>query len=320
MTTPHRVSTSLTRLLPALVTALALGVTVISAAPQRSRPQPTPAQQAASYPRPEAAVMAERLYRAALGREGTPAEVSQLTAAIQRGNLQAQVNALVAGSEFRAAQRRLNNAQLLEQIYTNLLKRQPDTAGVNLYLPRLENQRYADVLVEIVGSPEFRDKNLGANLAHADTGLPTRLESALDCQARALDGARREASGLVFWSFDRMPETSPDGRVASGPGVDRFDDDRHLTYRCDGNDVTYVYADRGRAKGADRRLEFPSGAVRACMAAARDDAGRAITFDAAALSASDTRAEYVIGLAANTQMRVVCEMEGTRVVNIHKRH
>lgn len=310
MMTTLRLAVTVPRLLPALLTALVLGGALVQAAPQASR------QTAGSFSRADATTIANRLYRAMFGREGEPNGISQATAEIQRGNLQRQVNAMVGSAEFRGVTSRLQPAAMLEQFYRGLMGREPDTAGVNAYLPRMEKRQYASVLLDIIGSPEFR-RGLGAPTAAP--AAPTRLEAALDCQARVLDAARREASGLVFWSFDRMPEVSSDGRTASGPAVDRFDEDRPLTYRCDGNDVTFAYADRGRARGADRRLEFPSGAARACMAAARDDAGRAITFDAAALSATDTRAEFVIGLAANTSMRFTCEMEGTRVVSIHKR-
>lgn len=279
----------------------------------RGRVDQQPAQQqVAPMPRDQAEALASRLHPALLGRAATAAERARLTAELQRGGLVTEVNAIVSGAEFRRARQRQNNAQLLEQLYQELLGRAPDSSGVNSALPMLEAGNATDVVVSIVQSDEFRQR-LASTTTPAPSATPTRLAAALDCQARALDQARREASGLVFWTFDRMPDTS--GNVVSGPAVDRFNDrDRQLTYRCDGNSVTYVYADRGAVTSGDRRLEFPSGAVRACIANVRDDAGRSVTFDAAALTATDTRTEYVIGLAANTSTRYVCEMDGTRVV------
>jgi len=307
-----------------VATAVMLGASFVQATPQRGNRQATTTPQARdSYSREEAQTIATRLYRAVLDRDGTAAEISRTTADIQRGNLATQVNGLVSGVEFRRGQERLDAAQLLERFYQRLLDRAPDSGGVEGFLPLVEQRRYADVILGITRSAEFRERTLGTSAraqpaAPVTPAAPSRLTRSLDCQARALDAARGDANGLVFWSFDRLPET-PGDTVVSGPGVDRFDNDRHLTYRCDGNAVTYVYDDRGRVAGADRRLEFPSGAVRACVGAARDDRGRQVTFDAASLSATDTRTEYVIGLAANTDVRYVCEMDGTRVVRVDRR-
>jgi hypothetical protein len=296
-----------------LTIAAGLAAVEVPAAAQRGRAGVTPTQDVAQLQlsRAQAEVVAAKLYRALLDRAGTASELSQATVALQRGGLVAQVNSITAGAEFRRGQARQSAAEMLEQVYEGMLERAPDSSGAAGFMPLLEQRRYSDVVLQIAQSDEFRTRFLSAATPTPEV-RPTRLASALDCQARALGAARREASGLVFWSFDRMPEAN--GNAVYGPAVDRFDNDRQLNYRCDGSDVTYVYADRGRAVGADRRLEFPSGAVRACLASARDNDGRAVTFDAAGLTATDTRTEYVIGLAANTQTRFVCEMEGTRVI------
>jgi len=286
---------------------------------RRGQSQPPAAEQGGSYNRADVEVIVGRLYRAVLGRDADPSGLNAMVDNIQRGNMEPAVQGLFDSSEFRGSRGAGQPDQVLDRLYRGLLNRAPDAAGIRAFLPRIERQQYTSVVFEIMASPEFA----GALSAPPQSSRPApapaapppaksvnRLESALDCQMRVIDAARREAGGRVFLTFDRMPDVSADGQTVQGPGVDRFNNlDRQLTYRCGGRDVTYVYSDRRPPVAADPRLAFPSAAVRNCQNAVRDG----LVFDVAALSASDTNAEYVLGIAGGTPH--VCQMNGMRIVS-----
>lgn len=312
---------SLSSLAAGLVLAAGLGVGLsqVAHADQifgRQRPGAVP-----KFDQQESAVVAARLYRATVNRDGDARGLSQATAEIQKGNVTQQVNSMVASQEFRQVIARMTPTQIVEQFYRGLLNRQPDRAGLDSFVPRIENRDYSGVLLEMLASPEFRSSLASGAGAGGVTNVNTRLDAALACQARVLMAVARDVNGRTFLSFDKMPETSQDFRVISGPAVDRFDNDRQMTYRCDGDNVTYYYNDRQPSKGADIRERFASVAVNNCLDAANNEFGGA-TIRGAALSASDTRAEYVLGLAGslnNQAVQVVCEVDGMRVVNVRRR-
>jgi hypothetical protein len=297
---------------------------VVTAAQVRTRPRPNdqrPNEVAKTYTRADAELVARRLYRAALGREADAPGLSAATADIQRGNLLGVIQGMTASSEFRSGSGTKQPSQLLEHFYQVLFERAPDSSGVQASLGRLERGEHAGVLFSLMTSPEFEKILATPPVAvGAAAGAPTRLESALECQARVIEAVRRDAGGRIFLTFDRMPTEGAGGSL-QGPAVDRFNDiradratnperDRPLTYRCDGASATYSYSDRKPPVAADARLEFPSAAVRACQAAVRGG----LVFDAASLSASDTNAEYVLGLAGTARHQ--CQMNGTRVVSV----
>ncbi len=306
-------------LISSLAVAVTLAVTgaVALNASQISRPRQTTTTTSAAIAADQAGTVAARLYLAVLGREADAPGLRGATAEIQRGRLNNQVAAMVASAEFRQGTQQLPAADVLARFYKGLLNRNPDPAGVNAFLPRLGRGEYIGVILEMVNSPEFRE-SLGASTGGAGTAVPNRLEAALTCQARVLEAVAKSAPGRrTFLSFDRMPETSQDLRVSSGPAVDRFDGDRAMTYRCEGNNVSFFYNDRQNARGADPREPFASVAVNNCLNAASDALGGAPVI-AASLSASDTRAEYVLGLGSNS-VSAVCELDGMRVVNVRRR-
>jgi len=181
----------------------------------------------------------------------------------------------------------------------------------------MQTMRYGEVAMRILESAEFREQigapaNPGPPSRPSTPATASRLDAALACQATVLDRLRGEAPGRPFLSFDRLPDVSADGRVVRGEAVDRFDNDRHLTYSCDGANASYAYADRRRASGGNRRMQFPSNAVKNCMYAISTE----IVFDAAGLSASDSSTEYVIGLLGGT--RYTCTMDRARVLDVKR--
>ena len=104
---------------------------------------------------------------------------------------------------------------------------------------------------------------------------------------------------------------SIDGANVSGPAMDRSFDkkDRQMSYKCAGATVSYSYNDGRAPVKMDSRERFPSGATRACESQAGGD------FAAASLSASDTSAEYVIGVSGSGAAKI-CTMDKSRVVSI----
>jgi hypothetical protein len=297
-----------------LIAAMITVPTVLAAAADAQRPRSRAANES-GYSRAEAEAIAARLYRGILGREADPGGMAGAAAEIQRGNLPGQIDSMLQSPEFRQRQRDLNPTQLLDQFFQGMLGRRPDNSAVSGYLPQMRARQYAAVLMSIVDSDEFQanpgTQSRPSRSAQASAG-PSRLEAALDCQALVIDRVRRDASGRVFLSFDRLPDISGGGRVVSGPAVDRFDRDRQVSYTCDGGNVSYAYADRRRPNGGDRKLQFPSGAVKNCQNAISRDT----VFDAATLSASDSSTEYVIGLVGGT--RYTCTMDRQRVVDVRK--
>jgi hypothetical protein len=263
------------------------------------------------YDRAGARFIAERLYKAILGRDGDAGGLDGATAAIQRGDLNGQIQGMFNSEEFRNGSRNKRAADLVDQFYRGLLGRAPDRSGMDAFLPRVERREYAGVISEMLGSEEFR-KVMGAPAgggsgSGSGGGGGDRLQTALSCQARVLSEVRNAGNGKVFLTFDRMP--SVNGDVVQGEGVDRFNNlDRRLTYRCERGNATFSYADRKGPTVVDGREPFPSVAVRNCESSAGGG------FGGAALSASDSNTEYVLGLTGGGTKR--CTMDRQRVVSV----
>ncbi|HEY5471800.1 MAG TPA: DUF4214 domain-containing protein [Candidatus Limnocylindrales bacterium] len=109
-----------------------------------------------TYTRAEAEVVAARLYRAVLGREGDPGGLRSAAAQIERGNLDSQVDSMLQSREFRRRRTEPEARQLLDQFYQGLLGRKPDGTGARAYIPLLRDGQHADVLVALINSAEFR--------------------------------------------------------------------------------------------------------------------------------------------------------------------
>jgi hypothetical protein len=291
-----------------LVAALA-GVVLpaYAAAPQRQRPA------GATYSAADAEDVTRRLYKGILGREADPDGLRANAAGVRRGSLESVVRGLLGSDEFLGGTGTKSARQILNTFYSGLLGRDPDSAGISAFMPRIERRQYLEVVMEIVNSNEFQDSlGTAGNRSGTVTGTPavSALDSALACQGQVITAVSRDAGGRIFLTFDRLPQVSADGRDVSGPAVDRFmNKDRQLSYRCLNSNVTYSYGDR-RPAVAYNDQQFPSGAVRACQQAVR--AG--LLFDAASLSASDTNTEYVLGLSGGRVYR--CAMDRTRVVSV----
>ena len=292
-----------------LVAAMASAAVTVSAdAVQRQRRQGT-------ISAADADAIARRLYLGILGREADPDGLRGNAAGIRRGDVEGVVQGLFGSGEFRDVESSKNPRQLLDQFYKGLLDRAADPSGVQSFLPRVRNREYTGVVMQMLDSDEFRDSfrslSSGTSSSSPEEVKPaSALDAALACQGRVIASVRRDAGGRIFLTFDRLPDVSADGRNVSGPAVDRFEDkDRQMTYRCSPTSATYSYAD-SRPPQAYDRLQFPSGAVRACQQAVRSG----LIFDAASLSASGTNTEYVLGIADGRVYQ--CAMDRTRVLSV----
>jgi hypothetical protein len=77
-------------------------------------------------------------------------------AEIEQGNLDAQVDSMLQSREFRRRRTEPEARQMLDQFYQGILGRRPDAPGARAYIPMLRDGQYADVLVALVNSTEFR--------------------------------------------------------------------------------------------------------------------------------------------------------------------
>ncbi len=109
------------------------------------------------YSRAQAEIVTTRLYRAILGREPDAASLGGYVAEVQRGRLEAVVDAMFRSGEFAANRSRLTATELLESFYRGLLGRDPDSGGVRTYLGEVERRRYSSVVLRLLRSEEFEE-------------------------------------------------------------------------------------------------------------------------------------------------------------------
>jgi len=119
--------------------------------PEEVEPPP-PTALPAQMTQEQSEYVAERLYRAVLGREPDPQGLSNAASEIRFGNLEKFTNSLVFSSESRAL--RLSTEERLEQIYQGLLGRSP-REGAQSHIPQLQQGRTDYVVLTILNSEEF---------------------------------------------------------------------------------------------------------------------------------------------------------------------
>lgn len=104
-------------------------------------------------------LLARWLFQGILGREGDDAGLRAAANEIQKGQLRAQVEAMVGSPEFRKRRAGLPARELLEDLYQGLLGRRPDSSGVRRYLDDVERGNLTGVVLELLQSDEL-DKRL----------------------------------------------------------------------------------------------------------------------------------------------------------------
>lgn len=112
-------------------------------------------RESSGYSRAEAELMTQALYQALLGREADPQGLRDTTAEIQRGNLERRLDDILSSSEFRSKRVGLSASALLEQLYSGIFGRAPDSTGVVAFLNKLERGAIREVVMELLRSEEF---------------------------------------------------------------------------------------------------------------------------------------------------------------------
>lgn len=112
------------------------------------------------WSRAEAERIAHRLYNSILVRVPDPDGLRDTIVEIQAGRLDQRIEQMVKSAEFR--RRRSSAQEFINEYYRGLLHREPDTAGVRVYLDDVKRGRHVAVVLAIVRSDEFvsqvRDK------------------------------------------------------------------------------------------------------------------------------------------------------------------
>lgn len=108
-----------------------------------------------SYSRTQAAFVVEALYRGLLNRAPDAPSVRGATTEVQLGNVESLVDGMLRSPEFRSSANGVSPEALLDRFYGGLLGRQADTGGVREFIPLMRSRRYADVVMNLLQSPEF---------------------------------------------------------------------------------------------------------------------------------------------------------------------
>jgi hypothetical protein len=277
-----------------------------------------PAQQAVAV-NAESQFIAERLYRTALGREGTRAAVAQIAQFIENGNVLRAINTIINSADFRNTTARMRSADILEQFYRGMHGRSPDPTGISIFIPQLDRRQYAAVLTEMLESPEFRatlDREVGA----AGSGGGAFNESVLTCHASVVDAVSDVAPGRVLLNFDQPDQVRGNSRVISGMAVDESEGARNLSYQCDGTRATFTYTDRRPARGADPRTAIGFPIIRTCLTRA---ANELLDARVVGIGVSSTDANsgtiLVTALSRTGAVHASCVVEGQQIVSTRRR-
>jgi len=108
-----------------------------------------------SYSRNQSTFVVEALYRGLLNRAPDAPSVRGATTEVQLGNLEALVEGMLRSPEFRGSTNGVTPEALLDRFYGGLLGRSADTSGVRQFMPLMRSGRYADVVMDLLQSPEF---------------------------------------------------------------------------------------------------------------------------------------------------------------------
>jgi hypothetical protein len=280
---------------------------------------------AQNYSREDADVIARRLHMALFNTVPDGGSLNDTINEVAAGRLRARVDALVAVQEFRTGTRSQPAAQQLQQIYQGLLKRAPTAAENRRHVLLIGSNRYTDLITDIVTGTEFAamvraERGTGSGAGGGGTTTAVNATAAVSCQERVVEQVRNDLPGMVLLRFENA---EADGGAIKGVAWDMVDDNRRMTYRCDGGSASYNYDDGRRDRSAPADGEFPSDRVRACLNDVRGkvQAQRAgdITFESAGLMPTSS-GDQVRGLgfekkSGGQNFHYQCQLDGTRVVS-----
>ena len=156
--------------------------------------------------------VAQRLYRAILGRDADPEGLRNATAQIERGQTEGLVRGMTQSTEYRNLRSQRSAAELLDQMFRGLYGRPADASARRTYIIPLERGEDHQVILTLLSSDQYAGGSSGG------IGSPAPVPSGLDFNLRA-DGA-----GLVVWGANGRYESlsgasvvlSRDGRARVG--------------------------------------------------------------------------------------------------------
>jgi hypothetical protein len=265
--------------------------------------------------------IAERVYRALIGREAEPSVLADVAADIERGRLRQRVNALVVSAEFRSHVYGLPPDRILAQIYQGLFDHDPDPSAAN-WQRLIALAKYADVISGLIATPEFKARL--APFAPAPEAQAPTVSPSVACQVSIVEAIRTDFPGIVFVQFDAA---AIDGAVITGAATDVNGGGRRLTYRCDPA-VSYKYDDGLHERRAAATTEWANEEVGACqreirLKAQQDYGAAGLVFESAALMTAGTSGHLIRGSAsermpsgaAGPAYSYSCDMDGTQVTS-----
>jgi hypothetical protein len=274
----------------------------------------------ANMSREEAEAVGKRLYKGLFNREADAEGLNDTITMLQKGQLQRRVNDMIASAEFKTRNGRTSAPDMLNQLYRGLLDRDPDSSGVNAYQGQLQNRRYADVVLHMLQSEEFRNK-INADLGRsgsATSGTPSGSTmdtgAAAGCMEQITEKVRNDLPGAVLLRFETA--------TTEGTAIDVLDNNRRIRYNCNG--ASYSYEDGRNSRSAPNETDFGADErARACQASVRsqitrDRNGVDVAFESAGvLAAGSSQAVRGLGFERpqGANFTYDCLMDGNRVVN-----
>jgi len=322
----------------AIAVAAAIAAPIAAQTPPTSQsglmmPAPLPPRNADGSLQTESQFIAQRVYRALVGREAEPAVLADVAADIERGRLRQRVNAIVVSAEFRSHIYGMTPDRIFADIYQGLFEREPDASAAN-WQRLIALAKYADVISGLIATPEFKARlapfapapvpetpavtgtSTGASVATAT------VPPSVACQESIVETIRKDFPGILFIQFDAA---TIDGATVTGAATDVNAGGRRLTYRCDPA-ASYKYDDGVRERRAAATTEWANDEVSACLreirVKAQQDYGAArLMFETAALMTAGTSGHLIRGSAsermpsgaAGPAYRYSCDMDGTQV-------
>jgi hypothetical protein len=106
-----------------------------------------------------AQILLPLVYRAMLNREPDPSGTASNGPRVQSQGavgMQAVATSMVTSPEFIALRNASSSAQLVDQFYRGILGRAADPGGLATFTPQLDAGKYAEVIMQLIQSNEFR--------------------------------------------------------------------------------------------------------------------------------------------------------------------
>jgi hypothetical protein len=154
--------------------------------------------------------VAQRLYRAILGRDADPVGLRNAAAQISRGQIEALVRSMLASTEYRNLRDTVAAPEVLDRMYRALLGRPADTAARRSYLAAIEDGEEVQVIAALLASDEYGGAIDRGETDDQTAGRDLTLEAS--------------GAGLVVWGGNGRYESVSGAQVHLGrDGAARID-------------------------------------------------------------------------------------------------